>query len=114
MKIATHHTPGPWWAETGQNGPPIDQAAVFAQSESDDAGPIADCRDYDEIRPVVECQANARLIAAAPSCDEAARCYVRWIDEFGEYLTDSIKSAMENAFGAKLRAAIRAAEGSAP
>ena len=48
---------------------------------------------------------HARLIAAAPDYDDAARCFIRWIESYGDQLDPSILGAMECAFGGKLRAA---------
>lgn len=55
-------------------------------------------------------RANAHLITAAPDYDDAAHCYVRWVEAFKDQLPESVRGAMEAAFGGKLRAAIAKAE----
>lgn len=64
------HTPGPWSEKFAAVS---DSAVVFAISElgEDFPSPVADCNDFDGERPVDECKANARLIAAAPDMLEA-------------------------------------------
>lgn len=61
----TKHTPGPWIVKTAING---DRGIV-----APGIGILAECfvaiRNMDEVSP--ECEANARLIAAAPGLLEA-------------------------------------------
>lgn len=82
--MGAQHTPGPWVANVTF---PIDNATVFAEAEFDDihSAPIASCADHDEQRrSVAECQANARLIAAAPDLLAAARAMAnKLVIEFG-------------------------------
>lgn len=57
-------TPGPW--ALGEEG------SCFRLIHADGIV-VADC-DYEQIVGAVECDANARLIAAAPELVEALRC----------------------------------------
>lgn len=68
MTIIARHTPGPWQANKRHNG-----WDVYAP----------DKRVVAEIYRVAEpeiCEANARLVAAAPELLEAAKRFIAWID----------------------------------
>lgn len=96
------HTPGPWRASIGTLVRVV-------------AGPVTICgvhksgRFTGAQRPRVT-EANARLIAAAPDYDAAARGYVQWVECHGD-IPPRLLAAMEAAFGAQLRTAIRRADG---
>ena len=97
------YTPGPWRASIGTLVRVV-------------AGPVTICgvhksgRFTGDHKPHVT-EANARLIAAAPDYDAAARGYARWVERYQGDIPPRLLTAMEAAFGAQLRAAIRKADG---
>lgn len=61
------HTPGPWYAMTGDTGGIVDQANVFSEHETEGEPTfIADTMGVDDEVPLEQRKANALLIAAAP------------------------------------------------
>jgi hypothetical protein len=115
-------TPGPYDADEGDGqyfcvfDPAGNPLAVLAEVK----GPVhiellpQDDGQSEDYRRYPEHKANARLFAASWDYDEAARCFVRWIAEYGNDLPASTLAAMENAFGANLRAALAKTEGRRP
>lgn len=83
--MANDFTPGPWHARTGPV--PSDQAIVFPSYDED--GPIADCFSYDYLRPAKECQANARLIAAAPAMHPVCKAVLAAFEAQRDPIPDS-------------------------
>lgn len=55
------HSPGPWRMDNWQNGPGPSRPVVLSQKRL-----VADCTPNSRVRSLSECEANARLIAAAP------------------------------------------------
>lgn len=106
MKTKTTHTPGPWTLEGSTIGPKGDyDASIMARDGmtyiggivGDDRHGVAD--QWDSAVPVAEAQANARLIAAAPTLLETAKAYLEVIH--GDDSPEAIA----------LRAAVAKAEG---
>jgi len=102
MSNATY-TPGPWRASLG--------TLVRVN-----AGPITICGVHRSGRftgnhKPHETEANARLIAAAPDYDTAARAYVGWIRRCKDEIPPSLLGAMDAAFGAQLLTAIAKTDG---
>lgn len=87
------HTPGKWAVdlETGEIVAADGQVSIGTIYGSDDF-PCLDLEDDDEgVRAFVsECQANARLIAAAPDLLAACRALIEWTedgtDETGDFI----------------------------
>lgn len=78
------HTPGPWVAveHEGENGywwQVLQGAWDVSHNGASDPGVVADAR-YSAMTPA-ENEANARLIAAAPELLEAAKDFIRKVDE---------------------------------
>lgn len=97
------HSPGPWQAEyIGVNG-------SFTIASKD--GEFVICSRNPFEHRAAESRANAVLIATAPDYDDAAECFIRWVEHFKDKIPESVRGAMESAFGGKLRAAIKKARG---
>jgi hypothetical protein len=98
------YTPGPWRASIGTLVRVV-------------AGPLTICGVHKSGRftgdhDPRETEANANLIAAAPDYDAAARCFVQWAEHARDIdIPPNVRSAMEAAFGAHLRAAMAKALG---
>lgn len=113
------HTPGSWVADTTTTA---EHGTVWTKADYEaPAGrwpaPIADCSDMlEHRRPVVEWQANARLIAAAPDLLKALKeaCDVLSLAvSYGLYDEGSLGEADILDTRAMARAAIAKAEGGA-
>ena len=75
--MSTQHTPGPWYVGTEFNdqGRHIYAAQKVRHEDGDEWHPLIACTDDDE--RLVNWQANAVLIAAAPDLLEALKLAVR-------------------------------------
>ncbi len=97
---AAKHTPGPWQAVAWMCHAPT---TVRAGNVT-----IAECGGQGRL--VVDCEADARLIAAAPELLEQLRLMVQ---QFAQYVPPAPNGGNEAWRIAKARAAIAKAEGSA-
>jgi hypothetical protein len=85
--MAAKYTPGPWWTDAKYDGREMGCAIIAART---DAGPLPG----NPTRGVVafasaplntearQCEANARLITAAPDLLEAARLALAWTEHW--------------------------------
>ena len=103
--MSTQHTPGPWYVGTEFNdqGRHIYAAQKVRHEDGDEWHPLIACTDDDE--RLVDWQANARLIAAAPDLLEALQ---RMLDAPSHGTHEAMRRANEAA-----RAAIAKATGAA-
>jgi hypothetical protein len=70
----SNHTPGNWYAMTGETGGIVDQANVFSDHETDGEPTfIADTLGIDDEVPLEQRRANAYLIAASKKLLAAAK-----------------------------------------
>lgn len=110
-KPTARHTPGPWTVEDPM-GPEIISIVANGDAEAYDWKHVAQLagrpEDDDDI-PTLQAEANARLIAAAPDYDAAAR----EIDRQAGQMDAHLKAPVLISFDAivALRAAIDKAEG---
>lgn len=77
----TKHTPGPWiggHAIQGSNGNPICRITSDAEWKSKTDQVKYGCQGFSKSTPVIEADANAALIAAAPDLLEACDYVVKW------------------------------------
>lgn len=99
-------TPGPWKAYAlvhGATDEPLTKLNKWHVAEANPPNPL---EPHSITNAGGMSEADARLIAAAPDYDDAAQCYVRWVEAFKDKIAPDVLSAMECAFGGKLRAAI--------
>ena len=105
--MSTQHTPGPWYVGTEFNdqGRHIYAAQKVRHEDGDEWHPLIACTDDDE--RLVNWQANARLIAAAPDLLEALKLCESNISSllasahpkvYGEWLT-VVRAAIAKAKG---------------
>lgn len=103
------HTPGPWTLQT-ENVPPNNWGLPFQIHDKDGlvltgtAASRTDCPD--DLLPIDVAYENLRAIKAAPELAKGARAFVEWVKTYGDDMHPQHLDAMENAFGATLRAAI--------
>jgi hypothetical protein len=93
------HTPGPWFVD------PTGDIGFWFVGDRD--GGIADCDPGD--RDIYECEANARLIAAAPDLLEALRVTVDALNDIIERAEAGREFGSGFDFGAAARNVARAA-----
>lgn len=86
MKPKTSYTPGPWRQDNNQNGAGVSRPVVKAKGRL-----VADCAPNSKLRGFAECEANARLIAAAPEMLEALEAISYAIDGFGNDLHNKLE-----------------------
>lgn len=107
--MSTQHTPGPWYVGTefSDQGRHIYAEKKVKDSDGDEWNPLIACTDDDE--RMVNWQANAQLIAAAPDLLEALRVCEGNISS----LLASNHPKIYGEWLAVVRAAIAKAEGAA-
>lgn len=115
--MKTEHTPGPWSAvksttmATSRAGR-FELACITIMPAGDYRGPVADLQSCDHIQGITmaECEANARLISAAPDLLDAAAAALQLLEQLNRGI-----GARDGAWYevAGLRAAIAKARGDA-
>ena len=95
--MSTQHTPGPWYVGTEFNdqGRHIYAAQKVRHEDGDEWHPLIACTDDDE--RLVDWQANARLIAAAPDLLEALQYAIKQVPELAT--VPGISAAIAKATG---------------
>jgi hypothetical protein len=85
------HTPGPW--QLDDESEVHKEGAVIASVKMPDDFPCLD-EDTDEAALLAECEANARLIAAAPELLAACQGLVDGCDRWDGPTTEEIEAAV--------------------
>ncbi len=105
---APTHTPGPWYAMTGDTGGIVDQANVFSEHETDGEPTfIADTMPVDDEVPLEQRKANAHIIAAGLEMLSALRRAYSFIlcngyDKQDQALLNEVAGAIGKAEGRAL------------
>lgn len=104
--MKTEHTPGPWSAttqHTHRTPAGVELVCIAVMPAGDYRGPVADLQSCDHIQGITmaECEANARLIAAAPDMFDALRDALASLEISGQsdYVTGRVRAAIAKARG---------------
>ena len=104
------HTPGPWILDGFEVSGEISGAAICRVLEADDFPCVEEGTEADV---QAECEANARLVAAAPDLLEALRKLMALNDNRGTFGGELYQDRVDRAWD-EARAALAKAEGRTP